>query len=288
MNPADLRLPRKRARVNGAEMYYVEKGSGPLVLLLHGFPETWWTWRYQLDALAAAGFRVVAPDLRGYDENEKRGPYDPETLTADVRAWIEHLGEKRARVVGHDWGGAIAWQFAASHPSFCDRVTVINCPHPKLMVRALKKDPAQRKRSWYMFFFQLPWLPERYLRKPGGLAEMYRRMAPGSGHFGEEEIAPFVAALNRPGAATAAVNYYRALLRLVLTNATEHLPSRVEAPAMLVWGVNDLALGFDSLVPGTERYVPRLRVEKIETGGHFVHAEQPERVNPLLIDFLKS
>ena len=165
-----------QAIVNGVRLHYVEAGEGPLVVLLHGFPEFWYAWRDQIPALAAAGYRVVAPDMRGYNLSEKPPgvtSYRLEHLTADVAALIRQLGAERATVVGHDWGGAVAWQLPVFHPEVVERLAVLNAPHPGALLRELRT-LEQLRRSWYIAFFQLPWLPELALR--AGDAALLRRM----------------------------------------------------------------------------------------------------------------
>lgn len=294
MRPSELAVTHRYVTVNGIQMHYVEQGSGPLVLLLHGFPENWWTWRYQLQALAEAGFRVVAPDLRGYNDTDKQGPYDLDTLADDVRDLLVQLGAERAHVVGHDWGGAVAWHFAARHPSFTERLAVLNCPHPAMMERALAKGRwSQLRRSWYVFFFLLPFLPERALTRRGGagLPKIYRAHAADPANFGDEELRPLVEGVLKPGAATAMLGYYRAALRQALRDllARRDRASRyppLTMPSMLLWAMEDKALGYNDLVPGTERFAPGLRVVTVERCGHFLQAEQPARVNRELIHFL--
>ncbi|MCA2977792.1 MAG: alpha/beta hydrolase [Myxococcaceae bacterium] len=275
-------------------MHFVEKGTGPVVLLLHGFPEMWWSWRYQVDALAAAGFRVVVPDQRGYGETDKHGPYDLDTLAADVCHLVEHLGgARRVRVVGHDWGGAVAWHLAAHRPEFCERLAVLNCPHPAVMRQALLNGLswAQVKRSWYMFFFQLPLLPEWLLTR-NDAEVMPRTLKAASArrdHWTPDDVRPFRDAILRPGAATAMVGWYRAAVRFGFRHPFS--PPRyppITCEATLLWGLNDPALDFDVLVPGTERYAPRLRVVRVPEAGHFVHSEAPEAVNPALVSFLSE
>ncbi|MFC7007869.1 alpha/beta fold hydrolase [Halalkalicoccus salilacus] len=157
--------------INGVRLHYVEAGEGPLVLLLHGFPEHWYAWREQIPALVDAGYRVVAPDMRGYNVSEK--PHGVEayrigTLVEDVRALIEDRSEEHATVVGHDWGGMIAWEIAARHPNVVDRLVAMNAPHPAVYRREIRSGRSdQRRRSWYVLFFQLPWLPEALFRTFG-------------------------------------------------------------------------------------------------------------------------
>jgi pimeloyl-ACP methyl ester carboxylesterase len=295
MTPDDLGVRHAYADVNGMRMHYVEKGSGPLVVLLHGFPEMWWSWRYQIQALADAGYRAVAPDLRGYNETEAKGPYDLDTLRDDVAALIDHLcGGRagRAIVVAHDWGGPVAWHLAASRPERVERLVVMNGPHPALMLKALLRKWSQIKRSWYIFFFQVPVLPERMITARGGqgAVRVLRSMAIDKTHFGDAEMAPFAEAVCKPGRATAMVDWYRTALRAGLRAGPKGPPgagATITAPTLLIWAMDDAALGYDDVVVGIERYVPGIEIGKIEGCGHFVQQEKPEKVSEMLIEFLK-
>lgn len=293
MKPADLKVMHHFVQLPSLRLHYVEAGQGPLVVLLHGFPESWWSWRYQFQALADAGFRVVAPDLRGYGETDKRGPFDLDTLAGDVCHLIESLGEKHARIVGHDWGGGVAWHLAGHRPEFCERLVVLNCPHPARMNEALLSKPswAQLKKSWYFFFFQLPWVPEWLLtrRDAGNLVRMLKASSVDRSHFSPEELRPFREAIQRPGAATAMVNWYRTAVRDGFRRLGKGPASPpITCPALLVWGMQDPALGFDELVPGTEKWAPKLELEEIQGCGHFVQSERPAEVNRALVRFLTA
>jgi len=267
----------------------IVQGEGSTVILLHGFPESSWAWRHQIPALARR-FRVVAPDLRGYGESDRPAGVDAYRmahLVDDVERLIRHFGAERAHVVGHDWGGAIAWAFAALRPRLIDRLVVMNAPHPTHFARRLFRNPRQLLRSWYMLFFQLPRLPEAFaLRDPARtIARVFRGAAVDRRNFTRESLAPFVEALAEPGALTAALNYYRAAGRDMAAGRVVPLP-RIDAPTMLVWARNDVALG-NELTVGLEPYVANLRIEYIPRCGHFVQQEQPDRVTALLDDFLR-
>jgi pimeloyl-ACP methyl ester carboxylesterase len=292
MKPADLQVTHHFVQLPSLRMHYVEAGQGPLVVLLHGFPETWWSWRYQVKPLVDAGFRVIAPDLRGYGETDKHGPFDLDTTTNDVCALIESLAEKKARIVGHDWGGGLAWHLAAKRHEFVDRLVVLNCPHPSVMRKKLLTRPSlnQLKRSWYMFFFQLPGLPEWALTRNDAEAVVRSLKATSTNrdHFSDEDVRPFRDAIQRPGAAEAMLGWYRAAVRSSFRHPlTAQSDGLITADTMLIWGLDDPALAFDVLVPGTERYAPKLKVRQVPGAGHFVHAEKPDAVNPLLTAFLK-
>lgn len=293
VTPSDLKVEHHFVELPTLRMHYVAAGQGPTIVLLHGFPESWWSWRYQLQALADAGFCVVAPDQRGYGETDKRGPYDLDTLCGDVCNLIVALGEKRVKIVGHDWGGAVAWHLASKRPEFCERLAVLNCPHPALMRERLITRPSwkQLKKSWYMFFFQLPFLPEWMLTKDDAV-EIVRQLRGSSvdrAHFTEDELRPFRDSIQRPGAASAMVGWYRAALRDGFRHpfTTPRYPA-ITVDTMLVWGKDDVALDFDEVVPGTERYVRHLDIKPVERCGHFVQSERPGEVNRLLTDFLKK
>lgn len=294
MKPRDLKAEHHFVDLPRLRMHYVEKGSGPLVVLLHGFPENWWSWRHQLQPLVDAGFRVVAPDLRGYGDTDKHGPFDLDTLAMDVGHLVESLGAERAvKVVGHDWGGAVAWHLAAFKPQFCERLAVLNCPHPAMMREALlvRRSPKQLLKSWYFFAFQVPLFPEWLLtrRHAKGLVQVLRGNALDRAHFGPDELKPFRDALLRPGTATAMIDWYRESVRAGFRERRHPRPYPViQQETLLLWGMNDRALSFDELVPGTEAHAPRLAVQPIEPSGHFVQSERPDRVNPLLIDFLRK
>jgi pimeloyl-ACP methyl ester carboxylesterase len=272
--------------VNGVRLHYVEAGAGPLVVLLHGFPEFWYGWRHQIPALAAAGLRVVAPDLRGYNLSDKPrgvGAYAVVHLVADVAALIEALGAERAHVVGHDWGAGIAWALAMRHPRLVARLAVLNGPHPQRLLRGLAS-PRQLARSWYMFFFQLPRAPEYVLARAGYalLLQPFAQLPP-SARFSERDLAEYRAAFAQPGAITAMVNYYRAMLR---PGAAPRL-SAVDAEVLVLWGDADPYLGSELAHP-PPRWVPRARVEHFPGVGHFIQHERPDVVNARLIDFLMA
>ena len=280
----------RQAIVNGIRLHYVEAGSGPLVILLHGFPEFWYAWRHQIPALAAAGCHVIAPDMRGYNLSEKPAgvrAYMLASLTADVAALIEHLGAAQATVVGHDWGGGVAWAVPMRYPHLVERLVILNAPHPGALLRELKT-PDQLRKSWYMFFFQLPWLPELAIRSGNCaiLRDMLRHEPRRPGAFSEEDIGLYVQALMQPGALTAALNYYRALGRRSPLRAAREV-RRIDVPTLLIWGEQDPYLSI-RLTRDLERWVPDLRVERIPEASHWVQADAPERVNSLINDFLHA
>jgi epoxide hydrolase 4 len=270
-------------------LHYVEYGKGPLILLLHGFPECWYAWRYQLPALAQAGFRVVAPDLRGYNLSDKpRGvhAYRMECLIGDVKGLIQTLGEDRAVVVGHDWGGVIAWQLAISEPQMVKKLIILNAPHPQRYLEALKT-PGQLLRSWYVLFFQLPWLPELMIHSFGfaGLRQRLLNEPVHADAFDEVTVKVYQRALAQPGALTAALNYYRAGFRSLVRGLRPNIQP-IEMPTLVIWGEQDRYLGAD-LLEGLEPWVKDLTVERFADASHWVQAEVPERVNERMLQFLR-
>lgn len=272
--------------MNGIRVHYVEAGSGPLVVLLHGFPEFWYSWRFQIPALAEAGYRVVAPDLRGYNETEKTvgvSSYRVEQLTADVAALVRHLGYERAHIVGHDWGGVVAWLMPVHYPEIVDRLVVMNGPHPGAFVRELQTFD-QLRRSWYILFFQLPWLPELLFTAFGLLSlDVLFKTEPRRGAFDDEDIRRYKDAFRQPGAMHAAINWYRAAFRRGPGGLARQARG-ITAPTLLIWGERDRHLT-SRLCDGLEPWVADLRVERLDAS-HWVQADAPERVNTLLAEFL--
>lgn len=259
-----------------------ESARGPLVVFLHGFPEFWWSWRHQLHAFAERGYRVLAPDLRGYhlsDKPEGVHAYRVEALAADVAGLVRATGHERAMVVGHDWGAMVAWVFAERHPELLSRLAILNVPHPEKMLRGLLR-PTQLRKSWYMFFFQLDGVAERGAAK-GDFAEV-RQMFRSEG-LDAEATERLVDALRSPGTLTAAMNYYRHAIRRVLR---ADLPERVriDAPTLVIWGDQDRHLGRELAAPPAE-WVPNARVEHIPEASHWVQQVAPARVNELLLSF---
>jgi pimeloyl-ACP methyl ester carboxylesterase len=278
------------AELGEVRLHYVEAGEGPLVVLLHGFPEFWFGWRAQIDGLAAAGFRVVAPDMRGYNLSSRPaevGAYDLDRLAADVRDLVRERGEQRAHVAGHDWGGAVAWATAMNHPEAVARLAILNAPHPRRFLEEVRR-PQQLARSWYMLAFQPPWLPERLVaaRRWAALRYGFEHDARPSA-FTPADIERYVAAWSQPGAATAMINYYRALGRQTPGRAAARIRP-VAAPTRVIWGERDRYLSA-ALAEPPRADVPQLeRVIRLPGASHWVQHDEPERVTALLAEFFGS
>jgi pimeloyl-ACP methyl ester carboxylesterase len=270
------------ADVGDVKLHYVEAGDGPLIVLLHGFPEFWFSWRLQIAPLAAAGFRVVAPDMRGYNLSSRPSgvdAYSADRLAADIRGLIQERGADSALLVGHDWGGTVAWAAAMNHPEVVERLAILNAAHPRRLQQGLRK-PRQVRRLWYFFFFQLPALPERIVR--AGRWRFFRRyQRDARPAYTPEDTERYVEAWSQPGAAAALINYYRAAVR----QSSKQQLRPISAPTLVIWGQRDRYLGPELAEPDRED-VPSLdRVERLPDASHWVHHDEPERVTQLLSDF---
>ena len=283
----DLGVPLRSRIVDGAgvRLHLVEAGpeGGPLVLLLHGFPESWYGWRHQIPALAGAGYRVWAPDQRGYNRSgAPRGvePYALDTLTDDALALLDLAGVESARVVAHDWGAVVAWWLALRDPERVDRLAVLNVPHPLAFRRLLRRPSTQWLRSWYMAFFQLPRLPEAALLRFGTWA-LRRTSAPGT--FSDADLARYRRGWARPGRASGMLAWYRAM--------RSHPPGRlpdgptVRPPTLVVWGDADVALD-PRLAQMSVDLCADGRLVRLPGVSHWVQHEAPEAVNRELLSFL--
>jgi epoxide hydrolase 4 len=285
-----VELAHRYADLGDVRLHYVEAGEGPLVLLLHGFPQFWYQWRHQIPALVEAGFRVVAPDMRGYNLSDKPPgvlAYRVELLARDVERLILACGEGTATVVGHDWGAIAAWIAAMRHPGRFERLAILNVPHPARSLDGLLS-PMQLLRSSYRFFFQIPRLPEEVIRAGDFalLRSVFRSDPVQPEAFTAEDIERYVGAIARPGVLTASLNYYRALLRN--PRETRALLQRVEAPVLVIWGEKDRFLS-RRLAEPPRLWVPNLiRVKRLPDASHWVAEDCPLEVNTLLLDFLRS
>jgi pimeloyl-ACP methyl ester carboxylesterase len=273
------------AEIGDQRLHYVEAGDGPLIVLLHGFPEFWYAWRQQIKPLAAAGFRVVAPDTRGYNLSSKpKGvdAYSTDLLADDIRGLIQERGAESALLVGHDWGGTIAWTTAMNHPEVVDRLAILNAAHPRKLSQGLHH-PGQLRKSWYFFFFDLPELPESVVRADRW--HFFRHfLHDARPAYTPEEIDRYVEAWSQPGAPTGMINYYRSSVRTSPKRAEAALRP-IQAPTLVIWGQRDRYLDPELAEPDHDD-VPNLdRVERLPDASHWVHHDEAERVTQLLTDF---
>ena len=269
---------------NGLSFEVDETGSGDhLALCLHGFPEHLVSWRDQVPVLAGMGYRVWAVNQRGYGRSSRPtgvANYALGHLLADVAALIDASGAAKVTLIGHDWGAMVAWCFAAGQLRPLERLVIMNVPHP-LCFRAALKQWKQRRRSWYIGFFQLPFLPERMLAANGGAA--VRRMFRGL-RIAPEIVDVYARQIAEPGAATALLNWYRAMR---LTAGIPRLDTPIEVPTLVIWGERDVALDLICL-DGTDKYVRDLRIERLPGISHWVQQHAPQQVNALLQSFLPT
>lgn len=277
------------AHLDRIALHYAEMGpeDGPLVLLLHGFPDTCMGWRHQMPALAKAGFRAVAPDQRGYGVSGKpRGvpAYDLDELAEDVIALAAHFGETRLRVVGHDWGASVAWWLASTRADVMEKAAMINAPHPAIWKHAIHNDKAQRKKSRYVRGMRMRVLPEMMIRRKNYAAFVSSlKGSSREGAFEEAEFDAYRRAWDEPKALTSMIHWYRALLKKALPAQ----PARIETPVLLIWGERDIFADV-SLAKRSIDLCERGGSLFFAEGTHWVQREEPQRINEMLITFLRS
>ncbi|WP_284639597.1 alpha/beta fold hydrolase [Paenibacillus silviterrae] len=276
--------------VNGVRLHIVQAGpeEGPLFILLHGFPECWFGWRYQLPYLAGKGYRVWAIDQRGYNESEKPkelGSYRLNELAQDVVECIRASGKSKAIVAGHDWGGIVAWHVAAVAPELLDRLIILNAPEPSVMIRHLLTHPNQMAKSLYILFFQLPWLPECLARwKNWSLLKTMMQKSSRKGTFTAGDLKSYQEAWSEPGAYRSMLNWYRALVRRSLPSIRER--KNIHVPTLILWGIYDSFL---------DPVLAKLSKERCENGQlvyleatHWVQHEQYDQVNERMDRFIRT
>lgn len=279
---------------NGQRFELAECGSGDrLALMLHGFPELNYSWRFQMPMLASKGWRVWAPNLRGYGATSKPDgirAYALDHLTQDVAALIDAAraegGAKEVMLIAHDWGAIVAWNFAILKLRPLVRLVIMNVPHPMVGMRELRRW-RQFRRSWYIFFFQLPRLPERMMIRNGGrgIKGAFWNMAVDKSRFPKDVLQTYADAALRPGAITAMINYYRALLRH--PDSVDPGNGRVDTPTLMIWGEEDSALNIHC-TDGTEEWVSDFTLHRLPGVSHWVQQEAPEAVNAILGAWLDS
>jgi len=293
-NLRDRRIHTEFVDANGQRFEVDQCGAGDrLALCLHGFPEHSFSWRYQLPMLAEAGYRAWAPNLRGYGNSsrpEGMAAYSVEDLMADVAGLIDASGCRETVLIAHDWGAIIAWLFATRRIRPLSHLIICNVPHPVPAQRAFRQHLEQLKRSWYMLFFQLPWLPEWLLGRQGarGVGQAIRGSVVNPANFSDEVVDVYVRNADRPGALTAMINYYRALLRGGGARRQARLGYPViETPTLLIWGEDDVALTKETTY-GTDEVVQDLTIRYLPRVSHWVQQEAPEIVNPMIAAFLRG
>ena len=266
----------------GVRLHVVEAGRGPLVVLLHGFPEFWWSWRRQLEALARAGFHAVAPDMRGYNLSDKPNDVDDYRLgklSADVAAIVRAFGAEKAYVVGHDWGAIVAWAFAMEFQPMLERLVIVNGPHPAIVGRSWRR-PSQLLKSWYVLMFQLPIVPEAFVKL---LEWRAIRNALEPDGVPKEDVDEYIEAAKRAGGMHGPICYYRAGIRDMVGGKGPRLRP-IEQPVLVVWGEKDRFLDKEAADPG-RALAPHLRVEWLPEVSHWVPATAPEALTEAILAF---
>jgi len=268
----------------GVRLHAVAAGSksGPVAIMLHGFPEFWYSWHKQIDPLARAGYRVVVPDQRGYNLSDKPRSiqaYAMPELVSDIREIIDQLGQEQIYLAGHDWGAAVAWATALYHPERLKKLAILNVPHPAVMLRALHRNPRQMLRSWYIAFFQLPRLPEQFFARNNfrvGVASLVGSSLPGT--FSAEDLERYREAWSRPGTVTAMINWYRAFRghRPKLANPHIHVPTRI------LWGKRDRFL-LPEMAQESVSYCDAAELTYFPDNTHWLQHERPDAITAALL-----
>jgi pimeloyl-ACP methyl ester carboxylesterase len=275
---------------NGVRLHILEAGpvDGELVILLHGFPEFSCAWRYQIPTLADAGFRIWAPDQRGYNLSDKpRGikSYTLDKLAKDIVGLIDASGQNQAYIIGHDWGGLVAWYIAEIYPELIKKMVILNAPHRKIMIENLKNNPIQQAKSKYIFDFQIPWLPELRMKLKGyqGLKKaLQSNSKPGT--FSEADFKKYYEAWSQPKAYHSMINWYRAFIQNELLD--DNNAKKIKVPTLLIWSENDRYL-YSGMAQSSIDLCENGRLIMIKDSGHWIQYEKSEEVNELMIDFLK-
>lgn len=273
----------------GPRLHYATGGSGRPVVLLHGFPDFWYGWNLQIEPLVNAGYCVIAPDQRGYNLSDKPshvGAYRMDELASDVLRLVNEVAPgQRISLIGHDWGAAVAWWIAMVHPERLDRLAILNVPHPLIFEQTLMRNPRQLMRSWYAGMFQIPALPERLLAANNWQGmQLALRTTSHRDTFSQADLALYCEAWSQPGAITAMLNWYRAAVR-----HRQHLPAnpRVHVPTLVLWGAGDVALSRDMAEP-SRAMCDDGKLVLFEHASHWVHRDEPQRVNEMLLRFLEA
>ena len=277
----------KYITTNNIKLHYVTQGNGPLMLMLHGFPEYWYSWRHQIPEFAR-DYQVVAIDLRGYNDSDKpkeKSAYVMNELIQDVKGVIQGLGYEKCVLVAHDWGGIIAWNFVDIYPETVEKLIILNLPHPLKLIRSFRTWK-QLQKSWYIFFFQIPFLPELLLQYANynWIDQMFAGVALDKSIFTLKDIKAYKQAVAKPGALRAMLNYYR---NFFITQSINKNWDIVAVPTLMIWGEEDTFLGKE-LTYGTEAYVRDFKIKYIPNCSHWVQQEQPTLVNQYMREFLRA
>lgn len=278
---------------NGINLHVLTDGpaDGPSVVLLHGFPEFHYGWRRQIPALVQAGFRVIVPDQRGYNLSDKPkgvAAYDVDVLVRDVIGLFDHFGIQKTKLVGHDWGAVVSWALALQFPERLEKLAILNVPHPDVMTRFILGNLNQRKKSWYVFFFQLPFA--EWILRRDNFRNLERALTGRRGSFTPEDIIEYKKAWSQPGALTAMLNWYRAVVRKSLRGPwnPNRIPVRpVKVPTLMLWGKRDVALSHEMAQPSIEA-CERGELVMFEKATHWVQHDAADEVNQKIISFLQS
>ncbi len=285
----EISLDQERIKTNGIHLNVVQGGAedGALTILLHGFPEYWYGWRHQIAPLSAAGLRLWMPDQRGYNLSDKpRGirNYRIDMLVEDIVGLIQAAGQKKARIVGHDWGGMVAWWLALRHPEMVEKLVILNVPHPQVFAKTLRTDSYQLRKSWYAAMFQLPFLPEAIMKRDNW--EVGLKAVQNTGRddtFTSADLEKYREAWSYPGAMTAMLNWYRAYVQYPPKSPQSW---RIRVPTLMIWGENDFALSRKMPQPSID-LCDDGRLVMIKNATHWVQHDEPSQVNQLLIELLK-
>jgi epoxide hydrolase 4 len=278
--------------VNGIRMHYVTMGNGPLIVFLHGFPEFWYSWRHQIPFFSKH-FKVVVPDMRGYGETErptKINEYRIEKLVTDIVELIHSLGQEKATIVGHDWGGAIAWSIAMMAPGIVEKLIIMDAPHPAVFQKNAFRNYEQMQKSWYIFFFLLQNVPENILSRNNFelLKYVFEISIKRKKKFTQRDIEGYVSSWSKEGGITGGINYYRSNLNAEFWGSLDQsIPfPKIKSPTLQIWGEEDLFLGKE-LTEGTNEFVDApFSLKIIPNCGHWIQQEAPEEVNQTIDEFL--
>jgi len=286
------------AEVNNIKLHYIKAGpeDGKLILFLHGFPQFWYMWRDQLLDLSK-NYLAVAPDMRGYNlssKPEEIEQYQPRHIVEDLRALVEeHFGRKKFILVGHDWGGVVAFPFANMHPDLVEKLIIINAPHPNIFGRLIAQNKDQQTSSQYVLFFRTK-NAEGFL-SANNYQNLYGVVFNSEMEFDEDDRQMYKEAWSQPGALTGGLNYYRAgglrppsqgeKISELTDEQLEAKPVMINVPTLVIWGEKDTALTVHNL-EGLDEFIPDLVIKRIPEGSHWVINEQPDKINSLIREFI--